>query len=255
MKPKSRPDTILLISDLHLEPARPGLVHAFLHFLATTATEARALYILGDFFNVWVGDDDDTPLYVELSQALRQLSERGTAVYLMHGNRDFLLGERYAAACHATLITEPYVLEYGERRYLLTHGDALCTRDTGYMAFRQLVRNPQWQADFLAKPLADRRAFAQQARAESKSMSSNKAEQIMDVTQEEVEKLLEAYGISTLIHGHTHRPAVHPAARDTGQRIVLGDWHELGWCVRIDANGAALQSFPLVTTPPTAVQR
>ena len=226
MNQKSPPDCVLLIADLHLDPAREDLTRAFLDFLNHTAPGAAALYILGDLFNVWIGDDDDTPLYHDISQALLALSRSGTAVYLMHGNRDFLLGSAYAAAAGAELISEPYVLEHRGRRYLLMHGDILCTRDSDYMAFRKLVRDPVWQQAFLAQPLQARREFAAQARTKSKSMSSNKPQDIMDVTGSEVEKLMQRYGIDTLIHGHTHRPAVHEfSVGDTPcRRIVLSDW-------------------------------
>ncbi len=263
MPAKSPPDSILLISDLHLEPARPELVRAFLDFLEliargplenavdgalnTTASRTCALYILGDFFNVWIGDDDDAPLGREISQALKKLSDSGTAVYLLHGNRDFLLGERYARECGATLIHEPFILENGRQQFLLMHGDALCTRDTDYMAFRAMVRDPTWQQDFLARPLAERRAYADQARAHSKTMSSNKPDDIMDVTPDEVVRVLEQQGVTTLIHGHTHRPAVHDLklSGKPGVRIVLGDWQDFGWFVRIAAGKAVLQKFTI----------
>src|SRR5690606_17503292 len=173
MNPESPPDTVLLIADLHLEPARPDLTRAFIDFLNHTAPGAASLFILGDLFNVWIGDDDDTALYIDIRNALRKLSQTGTAIYLMHGNRDFLLGQDFAAAAGATLIHEPYMLQHRGERYLLMHGDALCTRDQDYMAFRKQVRDPAWQQAFLAQPLQARRAFAAQARAQSKSMNSN----------------------------------------------------------------------------------
>jgi UDP-2,3-diacylglucosamine hydrolase len=244
MTAKSQPDPVLLISDLHLDPARPGLTRAFLDFLSNTAAGASALYILGDFFNVWIGDDDDAPLCAEVSRALKQLSASGTAVYLMHGNRDFLMGDAWAQACGARLILEPHILEQNGAQFVLAHGDALCTRDTDYMAFRAMVRDPQWQRAFLARPLAERRAFAEQARARSKTMSSNKPDDIMDVTQAEVETLLAASKVATLIHGHTHRPAVHKL-QDGRTRIVLGDWDKVGWTVRISGGKASLEQFPL----------
>lgn len=245
MTPSSPPDSILLISDLHLEPARPELTQAFGGFLATTATTARALYILGDLFNVWLGDDDDTPLFLDISQQLKMLSERGTDIFLMHGNRDFLLGPRYAAACGATLLDEPQVLTHQGTQYLLMHGDVLCTRDADYSEFRKMVRSPEWQADFLAKPLSMRRAFAEQARTHSKTMNSNKPADIMDVTQDEVERLLQKYEVDTLIHGHTHRPAEHQfsCAGKLCKRYVLGDWDKRGWYLRLTAGAPDLQSF------------
>ncbi len=247
MKANSPPDSVLLISDLHLEPARPELTRAFFDFLETTARDASALYILGDFFNVWIGDDDDAPLCAEVSRALKLLSDTGTGVYLMHGNRDFLMGELWAKACGATLIHEPYLLQQADANFLLLHGDALCTRDTDYMAFRTMVREVKWQQEFLARPLTERRAFAEQARARSKTMSSNKPDDIMDVTPDEVARVLEQSGTTTLIHGHTHRPAVHELALgDTpATRIVLGDWGTEGWYVRVAAGQAALHRFPI----------
>jgi UDP-2,3-diacylglucosamine hydrolase len=244
MNKASPPASVLLISDLHLSPERPDLTRAFLDFLKAQASKAGALYILGDFFNVWIGDDDDAPLCGEVCRALKHLSDNGTAVYLMHGNRDFLVGEAWAQACGATLIHEPYLLEQNGAQFLLAHGDALCTRDTDYMAFRTMVRDPQWQRAFLARPLAERRAFADQARARSKTMSSNKPDDIMDVTPSEVERMLADNQVSTLIHGHTHRPAVHQLANGR-TRIVLGDWDSNGWFVRIAGGKASLEHFAL----------
>lgn len=245
MKAKSRPDSVLLISDLHLDPARPELTGAFLDFLHNTASTAGALYILGDFFNVWIGDDDDAPLCAEISRALKHLSDAGTAVYLMHGNRDFLMGKAWAAACGASLLHEPYLLEQDGVQFLLAHGDAFCTRDSDYMAFRAMVRDPEWQRSFLSRPLAERRAFADQARARSKTMSSNKPDDIMDVTPAEVDKLLADHGINTLIHGHTHRPFIHQLAGGR-TRIVLGDWDKQGWYVEIKGGKPELLHFDLV---------
>ncbi len=253
MKALSPPDPVLLISDLHLEPARPALTRAFFDFLEraargaldTTASRARALYILGDLFNVWIGDDDDTPLYRDIAAALKKLGNSGTAIYLMHGNRDFLLGESYAKACGATLIHEPCLLEQGGERFLVMHGDALCTRDTDYIAFRTMVRAPEWQRDFLARTLAERRAYADQVRARSKTMSSNNPDDIIDVTQDEVERVLRENNVATLIHGHTHRPAVHRLESRT--RIVLGDWGTQGWFVRIAGGKAELLKFPIAS--------
>lgn len=226
-----RPERLLLISDLHLEEERPALTRAFLQFLEQETPQASALYILGDFFNVWIGDDDDRPLNALVSAALKRQADAGLKIYLMHGNRDFLLGERFANAAGASLISDPHVLEHGKHRYLLMHGDQLCTRDTAYQAFRTQVRNPAWQQSFLASPLAERRAFAGQARAASKSMSSNKPEDIMDVSQDAVEAVLAQHRCDSLIHGHTHRPDIHEfaAGGKDRRRIVLGDWGSQLW--------------------------
>lgn len=247
MKPKSRPDTVLLISDLHLQTERPELTQAFRTFLSDRAVEADALYILGDLFNVWIGDDDDAPLCGEVSHELKQLADTGTAVYLLHGNRDFLLGPAYAAKCGATLIDEPYLLMHSGKNYLLMHGDLLCTQDADYQRFRAMVRDAQWQQQFLARSLQQRRDFAEQARRQSKSMSSNKPSDIMDVTQLAVEQTLLERNTPTMIHGHTHRPALHRFTIDGSnyERVVIGDWDQYGWFVELDAFGARQYRFDL----------
>lgn len=247
MKASSRSERILFISDLHLEEDRPELTQAFLDFLQREAPAASALYILGDFFNVWIGDDDDRPLNGRIAAALRHQAAAGLAVFLMHGNRDFLLGETFASTAGATLVSDPTVLEHGGHRYLLSHGDQLCTGDLDYQAFRTQVRNPVWQQAMLARPLAERRALAAQLRAASKSMSSNKPEDIMDVSQAAVEAVLLEHNCDILIHGHTHRPDTHhfPLASQSGVRIVLGDWGSLGWFVELGSGGAILRYFPI----------
>jgi len=242
------PEKVLCISDLHLSAEHPEIANAFSAFLQNTAVEADALFILGDFFNAWIGDDDPDPFSAEVKTQLKTLSCSGVAVFIMHGNRDFLLGETFCSQSGATLINEPYTLQVGESEYLLMHGDALCTRDTDYMAFRAMVRNPDWQADFLAKPLEERQAFAAQAREQSKAMSSNKAEDIMDVTEDEVTRLLQQMEQTLLVHGHTHRPAEHDLTINgiPGKRIVLGDWNNRGWMLEITPQGYSLRDFPIL---------
>ena len=231
--PRSR---VLLISDLHLEESRPQLTQAFHDFLARETPAASALYILGDFFNVWLGDDDDRPLNADIAGTLKRYADRGLNIYLLHGNRDFLLGEAFARAAGASLLPGPTVIEQAGQRYLLLHGDELCTLDTDYQKFRTMVRNPVWQRQFLAQPLAARRAFAEQARATSKDMNSNKAADIMDVTPSEVARVLNEHARPVMIHGHTHRPAVHEL--DGTRRLVLGDWGSSLWYVALE-NGKA----------------
>lgn len=247
MRPSSRPDRILLISDLHLEEARPELTRALLTFLDKEAPTASALYILGDLFNVWIGDDDDRPLNQLVTTALKQHADAGLAIFVMHGNRDFLLGARFAENAGATLINDPHVLNHGLHSYLLMHGDLLCTRDEAYLAFRAKVRDPQWQQAFLGSSLAERRAFAEQARAASKSMNSNKPDDIMDVTQAEVEARLLKHGITTLIHGHTHRPDIHEFELNgkLHRRIVLGDWGQQLWFIALEGESERLCPVPL----------
>jgi UDP-2,3-diacylglucosamine hydrolase len=237
----------LFISDLHLHETRPQLTRAFFHFLHTQAVGAERLYILGDFFDAWIGDDDDSALNAEVAHELKQLSNAGTQIFLMHGNRDFLLGETFAAQAGAHLIAEGTVIDLYGRPTLLLHGDNLCIDDTDYIAFRQQVRAPQWQAQILAQPLAARRALAAQLREQSQAMNSLKAEDIMDVSQAEVMRAMQNAGVTQLIHGHTHRPARHPFAINgqAAERIVLGDWHEQGWTIFADNNKTELISWML----------
>lgn len=235
-----------LISDLHLEESRPDITRAFFDFLKGPAAGAEALYILGDFFEVWIGDDDDAPLAAEVAQQLQEYAAAGTKVFLMHGNRDFLLGEAFARRCGAALQADPSLVELAGQPVLLMHGDSLCTLDQEYMAFREQARNPQWQQALLAKPLQERRQIAAQIRAVSKSMNSRKAEDIMDVTPEEVVRVMQDHQVHTLIHGHTHRPARHRLELDgePAERIVLGDWGDLAWCIRADEDSIELIHWP-----------
>jgi len=238
---------LLLISDLHLTPERPDVFQAFGAFIRSQTNPDTALYILGDFFNLWIGDDGMDDFAREAAAILSAAAEQGMAIHIMHGNRDFLMGREFADACHATLIDDPCIVDTNGQSYLLMHGDTLCTRDKDYMAFRQMVRNPEWQQAFLDKPLLERQSFANQARAQSKTMSSNKPEDIMDVSPEAVSGILEQYDQMTLIHGHTHRPLVHDLdlKNGKGKRIVLGDWDVSGWYVEISAGKSSLNSFPI----------
>ncbi|MEX1032221.1 MAG: UDP-2,3-diacylglucosamine diphosphatase [Cellvibrionaceae bacterium] len=229
---------ILFISDLHLDSSRPAITQAFYRFLEERAPRAQALYILGDLFELWVGDDDDAPLVLEVQSRLRQLADTGTALFFIHGNRDFLIGRQFAAATGAQLLPDPSLIDIDGQQVLLMHGDTLCTRDRDYLAFRQQVRQPEWIAGVLAKSLEERRALGRQLRAQSQSMNSRKAEDIMDVTEKEVRAVMQAHAVKTLIHGHTHRPARHQVELDcgAGERIVLGDWDREAWCLRYDGD-------------------
>jgi len=241
--------TEFFISDLHLSDTRPEVTQGFFRFLRETASQARALYILGDLFDAWVGDDDDSPLALAVQEALRGLSKTGTTLYVMRGNRDFLLGNAFATATGAQLLADPSLIDLAGRPTLLMHGDSLCTRDRAYMAFRGQMQSSDWQRAMLAKPLAERRELARQLRAQSQTMNSNKAADIMDVTPEEVHKVMHQHGAQRLIHGHTHRPDRHRVILDAqgalGERIVLGDWHKLGWCLRAEGTHLNLESWPL----------
>lgn len=240
---------MLLISDLHLEAGREDITRTLLDLLQRARTGTRQLFILGDLFEVWVGDDDDDPLPRRIIAALRQLSEAGVEILLLHGNRDFLLGQQFARLSGATLLNDPHVMEFRGERIALMHGDSLCIDDTGYQQFRRQVRDPAWQREFLARPLAERREFAREARRRSMVDTRNKAEAIMDVNPDEVIRVMQGLGVTTLIHGHTHRPAIHRvelANGGRGQRIVLGDWDRQGWQVADSADGLRLSAFPLV---------
>jgi UDP-2,3-diacylglucosamine hydrolase len=220
--------SVLFISDLHLDDARPRIVEAFENLLETQSAEVRALYILGDLFESYIGDDDDAPLNARVARATRNVRDAGVAVYFMHGNRDFLLGADYAERAGMTLLDDPAVIELSGERVLLMHGDTLCTDDAEYLQFRKRVRDPDWQRAFLAKPLAERRAFAAQARGESRKHTASAKPEIMDVNQAAVEAAMRTHGVRRLIHGHTHRPATHHFELDgtKAERIVLGDWYE-----------------------------
>ncbi len=239
--------SVLFISDLHLEAQRPDIVRAFVHFLDTRAAGAEALYILGDFFEVWVGDDGMDDFQRSIASALRRLSDSGTRIYLMHGNRDFLLGKGFCRAAGCTLLREGCVIDlYGEP-VLLLHGDSLCTRDESYQRLRKRLRNPfsLWLLRNL--PLATRHKLARKLRDASRMRTREKAAEIVDVTPEVVPQVMAERGVRTLIHGHTHRPAVHKLQVNgqDAQRIVLGDWDRQGWALEVDAQGYHLAPFPL----------
>ena len=225
----------LFISDLHLEESRPDITEAFLGFLDEKARSADVLYILGDFFESWIGDDEHTPLQLQIATALRTLSDDGMEIFLMHSNRDFLIGEDFCERAGATLLNDPALVNLYGTRTLLMHGDSLCTADEEYQKFRASMRNPQWQQMILQRPLADRQQMARQLREISMAKNQGKAEAIMDVTPEAVVKEMQHHGVTRLIHGHTHRPAEHALTVNgiAAKRIVLGDWHENVWWLEV----------------------
>ncbi|MGE6606535.1 UDP-2,3-diacylglucosamine diphosphatase [Halomonas sp. NPDC076908] len=252
----------LLVADLHLSSDTPEINQGFYRYLEHTAPGADALYILGDLFDAWIGDDlldaKTHPLCdvaQEVIRHLRRLSSDGTAVYLMHGNRDFLLGERFITACQAFLLPDVEEVEIQGVPVVLLHGDSMCTQDEAYMAFRQQSRHPEWQAQMLALPLEQRVALAQSLRAQSGEANANKAEAIMDVTHQEVVRVMERHGLTTMIHGHTHRPKVHDLTVEDvpAKRYVLGDWDaQHGWDIvieRSDHTAPRLRQFALAQPP------
>jgi UDP-2,3-diacylglucosamine hydrolase len=237
----------LFISDLHLCAERPAANARFLRFLSEVANQADALYILGDFFEAWVGDDDLVePLHAQVAGALRRLAEADVDIHVMHGNRDFLLAEGFCRASGARLLSEPTLLDLYGTPTLLLHGDSLCTDDADYQRFRAQVRDPAWQADFLAKPLDERRAIARKLRELSDRSKSGKAMASMDVNPEAVAEQLRASGAARMIHGHTHQPARHELAVDGRpcERWVLPDWYDTGGYLTCDASSCRLVDLP-----------
>jgi len=236
----------LFISDLHLDAAAPEAAEQFVGFLAGPARGADALYVLGDLFETWIGDDDDEPWRAQICGALRSLGEAGVACLIMHGNRDFLLQRGFEARTGCRLLDDPCVIEIGGERALLTHGDALCTDDAAYQQLRGVVRRRSWQRRFLALPLATRRALAGAARAGSRRHMQRVAPTIMDVNPDAVVRAMRATGVRTLIHGHTHRPAIHDFELDgaPARRIVLGAWYEQGSVLECNGGGYVLRQLP-----------
>ena len=234
--------TTLFISDLHLSADRPALTALFLVFLRERAPRAETLYILGDLFEVWLGDDAVHPAYHPVLSALRELAAR-RPVYVMHGNRDFLLGNAFAQASGCRLLADPSVIDLNGERTLLMHGDVLCTDDVEYQQFRAHVRNPETQQQFLAMTIEQRIAMARQFRDASRERSRYKTEEIMDVNQEAVAAVMRAHDVRQFIHGHTHRPAIHRFTLDgrEARRIVLGDWYEQGSVLVCDEAGCRLE--------------
>lgn len=233
----------LFISDLHLTAERPSANERFFGFLAETARSAEALYILGDFFEAWVGDDAlADPFHAQVTSALRELTSGGVRLFIMHGNRDFLLGESFIQATGASLLLEPHVVNLYDRPTLLLHGDVLCTDDLDYQQFRRLVRDPGWQASFLARPLAERVALARQLRERSEQVKGDKRPEIMDVNPEAVQNAFRRHGVAHMIHGHTHRPAHHRLTVDDRdcERWVLPDWYDSGGYLACSDAGCSL---------------
>ncbi|MDH4055183.1 MAG: UDP-2,3-diacylglucosamine diphosphatase [Gammaproteobacteria bacterium] len=240
--------TTLFISDLHLAAGHPEIGAQFLDFLSGEARESESLYILGDLFDAWLGDDDPNPYYKGMKLALRELVDSGVPVFFMHGNRDFTVGPAFAAETGVEILEDPTVVDLYGKQVVLSHGDALCTDDVHYQQIRAMTRNPDWLAMMLAKSIEERIAFALRAREESKARGESMTDEIMDVNQDAVIAILREHKVDTLLHGHTHRPAIHKF--DLGDReatrIVLGDWYEQGSVVRWDANGPRLDSLPRI---------
>lgn len=239
---------IIFISDLHLEESRPDITAAFMRFMDTIQDKTHTLYILGDFFESWIGDDENTPLQQQIKARLARFTTAGKQLFLMHGNRDFLIGEQFCQQVGAVLLNDPSIITLQGHAVLLMHGDSLCTGDTSYIKFRDTIRNPAFLEPFLKRPIEARKITAQQIRAMSQANNQEKSMEIMDVTPEEVIAQMQAHGVKTLIHGHTHRPKVHQLQLDgaPAQRIVLGDWDKDIWYLEVSDQGEpALKTLPL----------
>ena len=234
------------IADLHLAQNRPDITACFLSFLKNEAPKAQALYILGDLFEYWVGDDDNSTFIAEISQAIKSLSKLDCEIYFIHGNRDFLLGQRFAKQAGMQILPEVTLINLYNKPVVIMHGDTLCTRDIGYQAFRKKSRSWWWQAIIKSLPLFIRRKIADNYRNQSASATAMKSQDIMDVTDNEVIHCLEQYQSQILIHGHTHRPAIHKvsANNQAAQRIVLGDWYEQGAWLKVTPDSMELMDSP-----------
>lgn len=242
----------LFISDLHLHPAFPDVAELFEQFLATHHKKADALYILGDFFEAWIGDDDPDPFYTRIKRLLREFSLE-VDTYFMHGNRDFLVGKHFAKETGITLIAQPYSIRIYDEKFLMLHGDDLCLEDTAHLAFRKKALNPFFQQQFLQMPFEQRYAFAEQLRLASKAHMQTISEEIMDVTPSEIVRLAEEHAADCFIHGHTHRPSIHYfknsfANNKHTYHIVLSDWHEQGNFLQLFESGEKrLRYFSKIT--------
>lgn len=235
----------LFIADLHLSADRPDITKCFTDFLEHQAPAADALYILGDLFEYWLGDDDVSVFNTTVANAIRKVSDSGTPVFYIHGNRDFLIGKSFAKRAGMTLLPEQHVVDLYGTPTLIMHGDELCTRDVVYQKFRKKARGWWWPRLMLSLPLFVRRKIAEDGRRKSKIKQQGLTQEIMDVTPEEVDLAFERHGVSRMIHGHTHRPAVHEQQLGgrTVKRIVLGDWYEQGSVLVVDENVATLQTL------------
>ena len=236
----------LVVSDLHIDAAHPAIGRQFIDFLHGEARNASALYVLGDLFEAWIGDDDTDPHRLEVIDALKALSDHGVELYVMAGNRDFLYGRGFERATGSTLLTDPTVVTRFGRSVLLTHGDALCTDDAPYQRLRAMVRDPQWQQRFLALPRSTRALMAGAARSGSQSHTAKQASMLMDVNADTVDTVFRTAGVTTLLHGHTHRPGTHTLLIDgkAHTRIVTGDWSTAASVAIWDADGIRLETRP-----------
>ena len=231
------------ISDIHLSDKHPELTQAFFTFLNESKEACTHLYILGDLFETWIGDDDDLPLYREIKEALLSFTTNGPKTFFMHGNRDFLVGESFAKETGITILPDPYTLNINGQRAILSHGDFLCTDDQDYINFRNQVREEDWQSDFLNKALYERKQIAVNLRKDSKEATSKKSDTITDVNDRSLLEFINEHKPDIFIHGHTHRPQIHKLGNI--KRVVLGDWGDCGWYLHTNKENYHLKSFDI----------
>ena len=229
------------ISDIHLSENNPHLTNAFKTFLNESKESCTHLFILGDLFEIWIGDDDDSSFNQEIKKILTDFTSNGPKTFFMHGNRDFLVGEAFGKETGITILPDPYALEINNQKVILSHGDFLCTDDKDYIDFRNQVRDKDWQNNFLEKPLDERKQIAATLRADSKEATSKKSNEITDVNNQSVEDFINEQQPDLFIHGHTHRPNIHDVG--SSNRIVLGDWGDYGWVLNIDNQDFDLEKF------------
>ena len=231
------------ISDIHLSDKHPELTQAFYTFLKESKEACTHLFILGDLFEAWIGDDDSTPLIQEIKSALREFTTNGPETFFIHGNRDFLIGQTFAEETGITILPDPYSLVINEQKIVISHGDFLCTDDVDYITFRNQVRTQEWQSDFLQKPLSEREAIAASMRDASQEATAEKSNTITDVNLDAVNNFIDEHKPDFFIHGHTHRPDIHNL--ESAKRIVLGDWGDSGWYCWLNEDSYQLEQFSI----------
>jgi UDP-2,3-diacylglucosamine hydrolase len=231
------------ISDLHLSEKTPELTQAFLRFLDESKEACTHFYILGDLFETWIGDDDNSPFNTQIKEALSEFTSNGPETFFIHGNRDFLIGESFSKDTGITILPDPFSFMVGKQKIVLSHGDFLCTDDVDYIAFRNEVRGKDWQASFLSKSLDERLQIAASLRGDSKAATAEKSNEITDVNNEEVVDFISKHKPNLFIHGHTHRPNIHDIS--SSKRIVLGDWGDFGWSLTLTGDGHNLEKFTI----------
>ncbi len=234
--------TTIFLSDIHVSNEHPEISKQLKEFLLKEESKTNAIYVLGDLFEYWLGDDDPNPLFKEIKQIFKKLSDKNISIFFIHGNRDFLIGESFAKETGCQILHDPYVIDLFGEKVLLSHGDIFCTDDKEYQLFRNQTRDPAWKESILSKSLSFREEFAKQARLESSKHTSSKKNEIMDVNKDEILKMYEKYNVDIIIHGHTHRPAIHDVFfnEKNYKRIVLGDWYEQGSILRFNEKGFEL---------------